>query len=402
MSAAFDKVRLSNHSPVGNLVERAQALVPLLARDAARAESQRRLTDEVMAALDEAGLFRILQPRRFGGFEADFRTAAAVTSELAKGCASTAWLVALMGNVSWIIGLGPDRLQRDIWGENPEARGAGSFAGAVESRLVHGGLRVTGKWMAASGCLHADWAGLGVPVVDAEGRVIARGLAFIPMRELKIEETWFTAGMRATGSNTLVAENVLVPEHRILSMPDLIAGKYATPYKDEALYRSSFIPAAISAIATVQLGLATRALELVSENAPKRAVAHTTYASRANAPSVQIAVARAAMLIDSARFHLGRHTETVDEAAAAGRTLDYLERARARMEGGHVAETARAAIRILCEANGTSTFADSNPLQRIWRDSETAASHAGLHPDINAEIYGRALLGVTETISPLV
>ncbi len=404
MGEAIDRVAslVGGDSPHADLIKRARELVPLLARNAAQAESQRRLTDEVVAALEEAGLFRMLQPRRFGGFEADFRTVFAVTSELAKGCASTAWLVALMGNLSWIIGLGPDRLQQDIWGENPAARGAGSFAGSAESRGVEGGLRVSGKWLTSSGCLHAHWAAVGVPLLDAADQVVGRGLALVPMRELSIQETWFTAGMRATGSNTIVADDVFVPSHRILSMTDLIAGDYATPHKDEALYRSAFIPVVATILATVQLGLAMRALELVIESAPKRAVAHTIYASRTEAPSIQMAVARAAMLIDTARFHVRHAAEAIDEAAQAGRKPEYLERARSRMEAGYISETAREAIRILCQANGSATFADTNPLQRIWRDSETAASHAGLQPDINAEIYGRALLGLTENISQLV
>jgi 3-hydroxy-9,10-secoandrosta-1,3,5(10)-triene-9,17-dione monooxygenase len=395
--------RPEHHASHADLLGRARALVPLLVRDADRAESQRRLTDEVLAALDDAGLLRILQPRRFGGFEADFRTAAAVTSELAKGCGSTAWLVAIMGNLNWIIGLGPDQLQRDIWGGNPRARSGGSFSTAGVTRIQHaeGGLRVTGKWPAASGCLHADWAALGVPIVDAEDQVIGRGLAFIPTRALRIEDSWFTAGMRATGSNTLLADDVMVPSHRILCVPDLIAGNHPTPYEDEILYRSRFIPVSASMLATVQIGLAERALELVIESAPKRAVAHTTYTSRTLAPSIQIAVARAAMLVDTAQFHARRVAEMIDAAAATGRKLAYLERARSRMEASYVVETARGAIRILCEANGTATFGDG-PLQRIWRDSETAASHAALHPNVNAEIFGRALLGVSENISPLV
>jgi len=404
MGEAIDRVasRAGGDLSRVDLVERARALVPLLARNAAQAESQRRLTDEVVAALEEAGLFRMLQPRRFGGFEADFRTVFAVTSELAKGCASTAWVVALMGNLSWIIGLGPDRLQQDIWGEKPSARGAGSLSGSAESRRVEGGLRVTGKWHFSSGCLHADWGAVSAPILDAEGQVVGRGFAFIPMRELSIEASWLTAGMRATGSNTIVAEDVFVPDHRTLSVADLIASNYLTPHKDEALYRAAFVPVIATGLAPVLLGLAERALELVIESAPRRPVTHTIYASRTLAPTVQLAVARAAMLVETAQLHLRRIAEAIDEAAVSGREFSCLERAQARMEAGYISETAREAIRILCQANGSATFADTNPLQRIWRDSETAASHAGLQPDINAEIYGRALLGLTENISALV
>lgn len=394
--------RIEAHSPRADLVARARALVPLLERNAAKAETERRLTSEVVAALGEAKMFRILQPRRFGGWEADFGTALAVTSELAKGCGSTAWVVSLMNSFAWTTSLSPERLQQEIWGANPDARMAGAFAGAAESRHMEGGFRVTGKWVASSGCLHADWGVVGIPIVDAQDKVVGRGLAFIPIRELGIQDTWFVAGMKATGSNTLVADGVPVPSHRVVSMPALLAGDYPTPHKDEALYRSTFVPAVASMLVGLQIGLASRALELVIESAPKRPVAHTFYASRTVAPTVQIAVARAAMLIDTATFHAYRAVDAIDEAARSGRLLTYLERTRSRMDTGYVAETAREAIRLLCAANGTSSFSESNPLQRIWRDSEVASSHAGVYPEINAEIYGRALLGLSENISALI
>jgi alkylation response protein AidB-like acyl-CoA dehydrogenase len=271
----------------------------------------------------------------------------------------------------------------------------------VETRLAQGGVRITGEWPTCSGCLHADWGVLGVPVVNGENAVTGRGFACIPTCDLSVRDSWFVTGMRATGSHTLVARDVFVPHHRIMSFPRLVDGDYPTPHKDEAVYRTAFIPAVAGILAGPQLGLATRALELVVEGAPRRGVAATIYTRRSDSPTVQVAVARAAMLIDTAHFHAYRAVDAIDGAARSGRILSPLDRARARMDTGYVAETAREAIRLLCAANGTASFAESNPLQRIWRDCEVASSHAGVCPEINAEIYGRALLGVTQPITPL-
>jgi 3-hydroxy-9,10-secoandrosta-1,3,5(10)-triene-9,17-dione monooxygenase len=384
------------------LVGRAREVASVLVGNAERTERDRRVAEENIVAIRQAGLSRLLVPRRFGGLEADFRTQLEVTRELAKGCGSTAWVFSLGNFAAWIAGLGSDRLQKDVWESDPHARFSGGLAGTSESRTVDGGIIVSGKWAWATGCFHATWATLGVPDVDAAGQVVGHSLAFVPMNQVSIEETWFMAGMRGTGSNTIVAHEVFVPSHRLISVSDLLGGDCPTPHRDEALYHSAFGPAAITGLIGPQLGLAARALELVLENAPKRGIANTIYASRTMAPTVQLAVARAATLIDTAQLHAYRMADSIDNAARTGAPLSYLERARARMDGGHVVHTCREAIRILCSANGASSFAESNPLQRIWRDCEVAGNHAAANPDINAEIYGRALLGVTERVTPLI
>lgn len=384
------------------LVERARALVPLLEGNAVATETNRRVVEENIEAIRAAGLFKIMVPRRFGGLETDIRTKLEVSRELARGCGSTAWVSTLMNVCSWFAGLASAEAQQDIWGGNPEARLAGVFAPSSTTRRVQGGLVVTGRWAWASGCLHADWATVGVPVVDAGGRTLEEGLAFIPMHELAIEETWFVTGMKGSGSNTLIAEEVFVPDHRIMSMPRVFAGDPPTPYKDEALYRGAFIPVAALVLSGPQLGLCSRALEHVIEKAPKRAIAYTFYKSQVESPSFQLSLAQAASLIDTAHLFAYRAAAVIDEAAGSSRQLTFLERTRIRMDTGVAITSAREAIDRLLSAHGASSFGEFNPMQRIWRDAEIASRHAVLSPDIGAELYGRALLGIEEGVTPLV
>jgi 3-hydroxy-9,10-secoandrosta-1,3,5(10)-triene-9,17-dione monooxygenase len=384
------------------LVARAAALLPLLAKNADQTERDRRVVEENITAVRDAGLFRIMVPRRFGGVETDIRTKLEVSRELAKGCGSTAWVTALQNVCAWIAGLTSDECQTDIWGDNPDARVAGVFDPSAETRRVDGGWMTTGRWAWASGIFHADWALVGIPMTDESGEVIDQGLGFMPKSDYSIEETWFVAGMKGSGSNTIVAEDIFIPEHRVMSVPALIAGEAPTPHADEALYRSAFVPVAALILIGAQLGLCQAALDLAIEKAPKRGITYTMYEQQTNAPVFQLAIARAATLVDTAHLHAYRAAADIDGAAREGRLLDYVERARVRMDTGYVAETAREAIRILCSAHGASSFADANPMQRIWRDCEVASRHAVVHPEISAEIYGRALLGICEGVSPLV
>ncbi|WP_433781552.1 acyl-CoA dehydrogenase family protein [Actinomycetospora sp. CA-101289] len=385
-----------------DLVGRARELVPVLARNAARTEEDRRVADENIALIDEAGLFSITKPRRLGGLETDIRTKLEVSRELARGCGSTSWATTLMNVCGFFGGLFPDQAQRDVWEGAPGNRIAGVLAPSAEATRVDGGYRLAGKWGWASGCLHAQWAVVGFPVPDGHGEVVDQGLALVPMTDLSIEDTWFVAGMRGTGSNTLVARDVLVPEHRVISVPAAIGGRYATEHTDEALYRSAFVPVAAIVLAGPQLGLAQAALDLVIEKAPKRSVSYTFYDTQTDAPTFQLAVAKAASLVDAAHLFAYRAAADIDQAAVDGVYPDYAARARVRMDTGAAIENAREAIRTLVSAHGAGSFAEASPLQRVWRDSEVASRHAVISPAISSEVYGRALLGITDGVTALV
>ena len=384
------------------LVGRAREIVPILAGNAAHTEADRRVAEENISLIDQADLFAIMQPKRLGGLETDIRTTLEVSRELALGCGSTSWATTLMNVCAFFGGLFPDRAQREVWEDTPGNRIAGVLTPSAEAARIEGGYRLTGSWGWASGCLHAQWAVVGFPVPDERGEIVDQGLALVPMSDLSIEDTWFVAGMRGTGSNTLIARGVVVPEHRVISIPSAIAGRYGTEHTGEALYRSAFVPVAALVLAGPQLGLAQAALDLVIEKAPKRSISYTYYDVQTEAPTVQLAVAKAASLVDAAHLFAYRAAADIDQAAADGGYPDYTARARVRMDTGAAIENAREAIRVLVSAHGASSFAESSPLQRIWRDCEVASRHAVISPAISAEVYGRALLGLTDGVTALV
>ncbi|MGW1202313.1 acyl-CoA dehydrogenase family protein [Streptomyces cyaneofuscatus] len=395
----------SNDIPqqTAELKERAAALVPVLQANAARTEADRRIAEENIEALTEAGLLRLTVPKRLGGHEADFRTFLEVTSELARGCGSTAWVTTLINVCNWMAALYPDRAQQEVWGENPDARVCGVLAPSATTRAVEDGLVVTGRWGFASGSHHAQWASLGIPVVDAAGQQTDQGAALIPMHELTVEDTWYVAGMRGTGSNTLVADEVFVPEHRILSVTRAVQGDYPTEHQDETLYRSALVPVLALVLAGPQVGLAQAGMDLVTASLAKgRGISYTFYERADEAPSTQIQLAEAAQLVDTARLHLMRGAEDIDTWAASGVYMPFETRARVRMDTGYVARRSREALDLLLSIQGAGSFAEANPLQRIWRDQETGSRHAVINPAIAGELYGRALLGIDEQVTPLI
>jgi alkylation response protein AidB-like acyl-CoA dehydrogenase len=393
----------TDHTAIRDQVlDRIRELRPLFEANAARTESDRRVVEENITALRDADAFRIMVPKRFGGFETDIRTKLEVSREVAMGCGSTAWVTALMNVCAFFVSLGNEQLQHDVWGSDPEARISGVFNPSATTKRVDGGYVVNGAWNWTSGCMHSDWAFLGVPLVDESGEFVMPAMALIPYAELEIEDTWFTTGMRGTASNTVHARDVFVPDHRLMSVPGLLTHAYDTPFKDEVLYRSAFIPVAALILVGPLLGLAQAALDYVIEKGHKRGIAYTDYEVQRDAPTFQLAIAKAATLVDTAHLFAYRAAGDIDDAARADRAMTYVERARVRMDTGHAAETAREAIRVLCSAHGASSFAESSPMQRWWRDAEIASRHAVVSPEISAQVYGRALMGFTDGVTFLV
>ncbi|NLT04797.1 MAG: oxidoreductase [Solirubrobacterales bacterium] len=384
------------------LVERAAALHDLVAEDAAEADRERRLTDRVVDAITDAGLLSLTTPRRLGGYEADLATLVEVTRELGRACSSTGWVAGILNAGAWLAATLPEQAQREVWGENPHARVAGVLAPTAEVEHVDGGIVVTGEWGWASGSLHAEWTMAGAPLgTDADGRP-ENALILLPMSELTIKDTWFVAGMRGTGSNTLVAERVFVPEHRIMSMAAALDGEYRTEHADEALYRASLPGVLMLAALGPHVGMAQAVLEYATAKAPRRSVSSTTYTAQTDSVAFQLRLAEAAIKIDSALMHAHRAAADVQSAAEAGGLPEPLIRARVRMDSGWVSTLCREAIDDLMTAHGSSGFADFSPIARIWRDQETSSRHAILQTDVCKEVYGKALLGVEPNVSHLI
>ena len=384
------------------LLTRAHKIRPLLQENAAQTDSRRRLQDEVVSALRDNGLCRLMVPKRFGGYQTTVRTYIEVMAAIGQGCGSTAWVASLINVCEWLAALFPDRAQQDIWGPDPDAWIAGSLAPLGLAIPVDGGWRVTGRWPWASGSLHAQWVACGIHMENERGEMTNLGLSLIPIADVTVEDTWFMAGMKGTGSNTIVAKDAFIPEHRFLPYPPAFQGQYRTEHVDEPVYRVALVPVTVLILAGSQLGVARAALDYVVSKSQARGITHTTFQRQADSSGFQMLVADAAMKIDTAFLHALRAADDLDRAASARRHPDLTERARVRMDTSLAAKNSRDAVELLVQAHGTSSLADYNPLQRLWRDVHVASHHAITEWQVNLEVYGKALLGIEPNITHLI
>ena len=377
------------------LVSAASSLVTVLSANAEKADAMGRLPGEDITALREAGLFRLATPRAYGGYETGACAATAIAAELGRGCASASWVVVVYYSASVALWLFPDEVRHLVWGKDPDAAVCGSSAGAVPVRAADGGYLLSGRWGWASGAHYASWAILDI-VTGAEGPSPDRGIALVPMGELSVEDTWHMAGMRGTGSDTIVAEEVFVPEERVL----FLSGAAAAPRPVQETETLSPVPrpqGLMGTLAAPVLGMGMAIYDhIVGKLAEGRPLvsAAKLHARAVDAPGVQANVADAAMLIDSAILQAARSARAVDRATRTGARMSPLATARIRMDAGFAARQVREAGDKLLDVGGASRFAESSPEQRIWRDLGTATRHPAFVTEIDRERYARLLLGL--------
>jgi alkylation response protein AidB-like acyl-CoA dehydrogenase len=375
------------------LVQRASELVPVLQKHAGWAEQNRHLPDESIDALAEAGIFKLRRPKRYGGYEADTRTLVEVAAELARADGSIAWTASVYWIPTWMTCLFPDEVQDEVF-STPDVRVCGTLSPSAMAAPVPGGVVVNGKWGFISGAPHAHWqeviAVLAGP--DSEPYPI---MALVPMSDLLIVDDWYTSGLKGTGSVSTVAKDLFIPQERIMPLPAVLQGQYASVLNASSpIYRGPLLPVASASSVGTALGLGRAARDAFLKRLPDRKITYTAYTSQREAPLTHHQVAEASMKIDEAEFHAFRLADLVDGKGVEDSPWKLEERARARADMGAVCRLVKEAVDIFNTASGGSSIYNDVPIQRIHRDVTALNLHALMHPDTNAELYGRVLCGL--------
>jgi len=375
------------------LVHRASELVPLLRRNAAWSEENRRIHEESIEALADAGIFRMRVPARYGGYESGTRTLVDVAAQLGRGDGSTAWTASVYWIPTWMAGMFPDQVQDEVF-STPDVRVCGTLSPSAMAVPAKGGIVVNGKWGFISGALHSHWQEIVAVLVGGEGEPMPV-VALVPISDLQIIDDWYTSGLKGTGSISTAAADLFVPQERVLPIGAILQGQSASPQNAAAaIYRSPMLPVASASSVGSVVGLAKAAREAFFERLPERKITYTGYAKQAEAPLTHLQVAEATMKIDEAEFHAHRLAALVDTKGVQNAQWTVEERARARADLGTVCKLGKQAVDILASASGGSSIFSDQPIQRIARDINAVTMHALMHPDTNAELYGRILCGL--------
>ncbi|OJF12690.1 3-hydroxy-9,10-secoandrosta-1,3,5(10)-triene-9,17-dione monooxygenase oxygenase subunit [Couchioplanes caeruleus] len=374
-------------------------LVPALRERAQETEDRRALSAETVKALAETGFFRLLQPARFGGYEAHPLTFLRGVRELAAACGSTGWVASVIGVHNWQLALFPAPAQQDVWGDDPGTRMSSSYAPTGTIRAVDGGYRVNGRWSFSSGCDHADWALLGgiIPPGD-DGSPADFRTFLLPATDYVIEDVWHTVGLRGTGSNDIVVTDAFVPAYRSLSFND--TARCACPGQEvntAPLYRIPYASIFSYAITTPIIGMATGAYDAHVDYLRERVRAAYAGVRAAEDPYSQVRVAIAAADLDAAWLALEADLSELMELATAGEKLPMRLRLRTRRDQVRGTELAIGAVDRLFENSGGRALATGTPIQRFWRDAHAGRVHAINDPERALSLFGRGEFGLPIT-----
>ena len=370
-------------------IRRARALAPQLRQRAQQTEAQRRIASETIEAIVGAGLLRILQPRRWGGFEISHDAAFDVAVEIAAACGSTGWCVSLLNIHDWWLAAFPEQAQHDVWGDTPDRVVAAMVYPTGKATPVDGGYRLSGRWSYVSGVDLSHWAIVAAMVFGPDGPPQARYFV-IPRADYAIEDTWYNVGMRGTGSNDLVVGEIFVPSHRTISADDFREG--AAPgsrVNPGPIYQGAAICSFAHALAAPALGVARGALAACLEWARTK-LAATTGDPVAEWPHVQIRLTQAELEIDAAEMLLRRNLDVIRNGGPTDRAL----RSRSSAAYGHAVRALGKVVDALIDISGARGMRDENAMQRAWRDVHAIGAHVGLNADLSGQTRGRFLLGL--------
>jgi alkylation response protein AidB-like acyl-CoA dehydrogenase len=370
----------------------AAAIVERLKETEAESESTRTLSVRAVALLHEAGLTRLVSPAAYGGYQLSPRALVEAERVVAHGSTAASWVLMVCGAHTFMAGRLPRRGQAEIFGADPGMLIPGVPTPRGTCRRAPGGYILDGRWPYASGADHGDWVLVGCRGIRNEaGESCSSQVVVLPKKDVVIDDTWFTLGMRGTGSKDLVLDGVFVPDHYTVPMGSAQLG--TVEGVDIPLYRLPIRATLATMLLGTIVGMAERGLQLFMDQARTRQDAYTGAQKVQNA-GVQRRVAEASAEIGCAWMLTLQSCDLLEEAMRRDPPMAIAARAQVRWNAAYATELCRRAANRLFDGAGAGAAHDSNVIQGFFRDMNTATHHAMLDFDANVEIQGKSLLGV--------
>jgi 3-hydroxy-9,10-secoandrosta-1,3,5(10)-triene-9,17-dione monooxygenase len=378
------------------MIARAKALIPQLRQRASKTEELRQLPKETERDLHEAGLFRIVQPKRVGGFEFDYVALVDCADAIGQADASAAWNLANLASHQWMLAMFDKRAQDLIWNKDVNALIASSFIfPAGRARKVDGGYMLRGSWPFSSGVDSSEWNMLASVVSsDDEADGIEYRVFLVHKSDYRIKDTWNASGLRGTGSNDVEVDDAFVAEPMTIAVHELAGGPTpGSAINPNALYALpvfSLFPYVLSGVA---LGNAQACLDDYVDLARHRASTYNR-AKLGDLQSTQIKIAEASSKIDAARLIMRSTCIAAMADARRGHVPDVAAKTRMRRDGAFSVNLCTEAVSLLFAASGARGLATSGALQRQFRDAHAINSHIAFNFDAAGTNYGRVALGL--------
>jgi 3-hydroxy-9,10-secoandrosta-1,3,5(10)-triene-9,17-dione monooxygenase len=388
-----------SHQPVADgsaeaaaFLARVDGILPLLKERAAETERLRRLPAENIRAMTDAGIFRAVQPKQWGGLGIDPTTWFESVVRVGSACGSSAWIHGVVGGHQWYTGLLSQEAQQDVWGPNRDARVASSYAPTGKAERVRNGFRLAGRWSFASGVDHCEWIVLGGLIPD-EGKGPEYRCFLVPAQDFKIDQdSWHVEGLQGSGSKDVAADCV-VPEYRTHTVEQAYSETEPGRIVNSGpLSRMPWLSMFAYAVGSPAIGSAVGALEAFMEEQRAR-VSGFSGVKAAENPVLNIRLAEAMTLVNDARARIPRTWGDFYAKALAGEQIPAASRARCRYEASYAMATCLNAVLKIFEIGGGGVLNSDRRFQRHLRDLMGMRNHPCAIPESWAGTYSKTLLG---------
>ena len=379
-----------------DLVQRAEALVPKLVERAPEAERLRRLPDATIEDLHTTGLFRAFQPRNVGGSELPYSAFIDLCSILGRGCGSTSWVYGNLAVHHLMLGMWRAEAQDEIWGPSPDTLvGSSLVFPAGRAQPVDGGFKIGGRWPFSSGVDPCTWLMVGCMTQSPDGKAPPDARMFlVPKPDYTVIDTWHVAGLKGTGSKDIEIKDVFVPAHRVLAMSDTRGGPTpGTARNPGVLYKLPLMALFQFCISGPILGMAQGAVQGFIKKTRDRAASYTG-TKLSELATIQVRVAEASALVDSAELLMRRAADDATRITAAGQVPIIEQKVTYRRDAAMAVRQCVRAVDMIFEAYGGGGLYDHQAIQRAWRDIHAGAGHISFAFDAVGATYGKVMLGL--------
>jgi len=377
-----------------DLVKKAREMIPALKRRSEQATADRCLPTESIREMQEAGFFRVLQPKRYGGFELSPQTFFDIQMTLAEGCMSTAWVYGVVAVHPFQLALFDARAQDDVWGENDATLVSSSYQPVGKVECVDGGFLISGRWGFSSGCDHCDWVLLGalIPPTEPGGPVDMRTF-LVPRKDYQIVHDWTVFGLQATGSHGIVVDKAFVPDYRTHRAVDgFLCKNPGQAVNTATMYRLPWAQIFVRAVSTGAIGALQGALDAFTDIAAKRVSTNTGKATKLE-PAVLLAAARTQTAILEMKTVLADSFEEMLGRLRAGEEISISQRLQYRFASAQVVRRCADLCDDLMPLLGGRAIYMDSPLIRYWLDINAARAHIANDPALIGSSLGAHYLG---------
>lgn len=375
-----------------DFVQRARDMVPALRERAADTEAERRVPQQTHREFLDAHLYRMFQPKRFGGYEMDLSLMVDVAAELGRGCGSSTWNLTNIAVQSWIQGMHKPEVQEEIWADDPDALIASAFPAKGSSvKQVDGGLVVDGLWSFASGVDVADWNNLQI-FVPQEAGPPHHYFGLIPKSDYEIVDDWFVTGLAGTGSRSIKLTEVFIPERRLQFTPNIKGGDTpGSAINPSILYKLPVFSVGLKHFSGTAIGIARGGIDLIEEDMLSRST--VTGITLAEQPSVWLRIAESGAEVDAGWALLTKDCADAARMLEEGTTPSVEQCLKWRRNDAYAGRLAVSALERLYSLTGGRALSADNPFQRAWRDVHAAVQQMLMSWDMHATNYGKVRMG---------